>query len=208
MTICSTAVIRTTICSVSAVTTGFRGNDGVFGGRGNDLIHGGGGNDDLAGEEGNDGIAGNDGNDELLGGRGRDFLIGGAGRDEMEGGLGSDKFVIRLGTGVDIIEDLQSNDRIDLRDFGFDSSEDVIAASRQLGHDAVIDLGNGDKLILEDSRVSHLDAAQFIVSSAATGPSSSQSPYVVNESSRAARSLDRGTCTARRRARSAGADWP
>jgi hypothetical protein len=43
----------------------------------------------------------------------------------------------------------------------------------------VLDLGGGNKLIIKDTRVSHLDAAQFIVSDAATGPLSSQSPYVV-----------------------------
>ena len=155
------------------------GNDTAFGGRGDDLIHGGAGNDHLFGQRGNDGLAGDAGNDDLHGGRGRDFLVGGAGRDELEGGRGSDKFVIRPGTGVDTVEDLHSNDRIDLRDFGFASGDDVIAAFRQRGHDAVLDLGGGDQLILEDTRVSHLDTSQFIVSDAATGPTSSTSPYVV-----------------------------
>jgi RTX calcium-binding nonapeptide repeat (4 copies) len=156
-----------------------RGNDKVFAGRGNDRVDGGAGHDELNGEQGNDGLAGGEGNDHLNGGSGRDFLVGGAGRDKLEGGQGADKFVIRQGTGVDTVEDLHSNDRIDLRDFNFNSGDAVIAAFRQRGHDAVLDLGNGDKLILEDTRVSQLDAAQFIVSDAATGPSSSASPYVV-----------------------------
>lgn len=157
----------------------FRGNDTVFGGRGNDRIHGGEGNDSLFGEKGNDGLAGGAGNDDLHGGHGRDFLVGGAGRDDLTGGQGPDKFVLRQGTGVDTIEDLGSNDRIDLRDFNFASAQDVLDAFRQRGHDAVLDLGGGDKLIIEDTRVSRLDAAQFIVSDAETGVSSSQSPYVV-----------------------------
>jgi len=155
------------------------GNDTVFGGWGDDLIHGHEGNDTLFGEKGNDGLAGDSGNDDLNGGKGRDFLVGGAGKDELTGGEGPDKFVIRQGAGTDIITDLHGDDRIDLRDFGFASANDVLAAFRQRGHDAVLDLGNGDKLIVEHTRVSALDASQFIVSDAETGPSSSQSPYVV-----------------------------
>jgi hypothetical protein len=87
--------------------------------------------------------------------------------------------VFRHGSGVDKIKDLHSNDRVDLRDFGFASPEDVLAAFQQRGHDAVLDLGSGDKLIIKDTYVSHLDAAQFIVLDARTGPSSAVSPYVV-----------------------------
>ena len=158
---------------------GLRGNDIAFGGRGDDRVDGGKDHDILFGEHGNDGLAGGDGNDDLHGGGGRDFVVGGAGKDDLTGGGGSDKFVLRQGSGIDTIKDLQSDDRIDLRDYGFASAEDVLDAFRQRGHDAVLDLGGGNKLIIKDTRVSQLDAAQFIVSDAATGPSSSQSPYVV-----------------------------
>jgi hypothetical protein len=176
---------------------GFRGNDTIFGGRGDDMVDGGAGNDALYGQRGNDvllggdgndeldggrghdGLAGGAGNDDLHGGRGRDFLVGGAGRDELTGGSSNDKFVIRIGSDVDTITDLHSNDRIDLRDFGFASAEDVLDAFHQRGRDAVLDLGNGDKLIIENQRVSHLNAAQFIVSDAETGVSSAHSPYVL-----------------------------
>ena len=158
---------------------GLRGNDIAFGGRGDDRVDGGKDHDILFGEHGNDGLAGGDGNDDLHGGGGRDFVVGGAGKDDLTGGGGSDKFVLRQGSGIDTIKDLQSDDRIDLRDYGFASAEDVLDAFRQRGHDAVLDLGDGNKLIIKDTRVSQLDAAQFIVSDAATGPSSSHSPYVV-----------------------------
>jgi len=155
------------------------GNDTAFGGRGNDLIDGGDGNDDLFGDKGNDALVGNKGNDNLHGGRGNDFIVGGAGNDELYGDEGNDKFVIRHGTGIDRIEKLESGDRIDLRDFGFASAQDVINAFSQHGHDAVLDLGNGDKVILEHTHIGDLDPAQFIVSSTETGVSSSQSPYLV-----------------------------
>jgi hemolysin type calcium-binding protein len=155
------------------------GNDVVLAGHGDDLVDGGKGNDELHGEEGNDGIAGGAGSDDIHGAAGRDFIVSGAGNDRLEGGEGSDKFVIRKGTGVDTIADLNSNDRIDLRDFGFASGEAVIAAFKQQGNDAVLNLGNGNKVVLEDTRLFELDAAQFIVSNAATGPSSSEAPYVI-----------------------------
>jgi hypothetical protein len=105
--------------------------------------------------------------------------VSGAGNDEIDGGHGSDKFVIRHGTGIDRIEKLESGDRIDLRDFDFASAQDVINAFSQHGHDAVLNLGNGDNVILKHTQVSDLDVAQFIVSDTETGPSSSQSPYLV-----------------------------
>ena len=155
------------------------GNDELHGESGDDLINGDAGNDRLLGEDGNDGLAGGSGNDQIEGGNGRDFIVSGAGNDRLEGGQDQDKFVIRTGTGTDTVQDLQANDRIDLRDFNFTSADAVIEGFQQRGHDAVLDLGNGDKLILKDTQVSDLSADQFIVSDAATGPSSSQSPYVL-----------------------------
>jgi Ca2+-binding RTX toxin-like protein len=125
------------------------GNDWLSGGKGNDLVDGGDGNDDLSGGKGNDGLAGGKGNDDLDGDHGRDFLVSGAGRDSLKGGHGADKFVIRQGTGVDKIVDLHDEDRIDLRDFNFASAQDAINAFQQFGHDAVLDLGGGDKLIVQ-----------------------------------------------------------
>lgn len=158
---------------------GGAGNDDLYGEEGDDLLKGDAGNDDVDGGHGNDGIAGGTGNDDLEGGRGRDFIVGGAGHDHMEGGHGQDKFVIRPGTGVDTVEDLQSNDLIDLRDFNFSSGAAVIAAFQQQGQNAVLNLGNGDKLILKHTQVSELEAEQFIVSDAATGPTTTTSPYVL-----------------------------
>lgn len=155
------------------------GNDHAFGGRGDDLVDGGNGNDELFGGKGDDALVGGDGKDDLHGGRGNDFLVGGAGRDTLEGGGDADKFVFRHGTGVDKIVDLDAEDRIDLRDFSFASAQDVIDAFQQVGHDAVLNLGSGDKLIVENTQVSQLNTAQFIVSDSETGPSSSESPYVI-----------------------------
>ncbi len=163
--------------------TGTDRRDSVQGRRGDDLILGGKGNDRLWGDRGNDGLAGGEGNDLLNGGKGRDFLVGGAGRDTLIGGDGDDKFVIRKGTGTDIIEDLQRHDYIDLRSFGFKSAQDVLKAFKDVGRDAVLDLGNGDKLIIDDLHKNQLHADQFIVSSAEVGPSTTTTPYLLAKDS-------------------------
>ncbi|MGH6711801.1 MAG: hypothetical protein ACREEK_22865 [Bradyrhizobium sp.] len=171
---------------------GFRGNDTilaglgsdtVYGGRGDDLIDGGKGNDRLFGGNGNDALVGGEGNDDLYGGRGRDLLLGGAGRDQLDGGEGNDKFLFRKGMGVDTIEHLDAGDRIDVRDFHVASFQTLISSARQVGHDVQIDLGNGDKLVIEDTRISNLHSEQFIIANEVKGPSSSQTPYLLSSDS-------------------------
>jgi hypothetical protein len=159
------------------------GNDTVFGGRGDDLIDGGKGNDRLFGGKGNDALVGGDGNDALYGGSGRDLLLGGAGRDDLDGGQGNDKFLLRKGMGVDTIEHLGAGDRIDIRDFHVASFQTLINSAKQIGHDVQIDFGNGDKLVIEDTRISNLHADQFIIANEVKGPSSSQNPYLLSSES-------------------------
>jgi hypothetical protein len=151
----------------------------VYGLAGDDRLYGNGGNDHLYGGDGNDLLVGGAGNDELFGGDGRDFLVSGGGNDHLAGGAGSDKFEIRLGTGKETILDFQADDKLDLRSFGFASAEDALNAFDQSGRHAVLDLGGGDRVILKHVDVDDLDAGQFIVADAETGPSSSDSPYVL-----------------------------
>jgi hypothetical protein len=159
------------------------GNDLAFGGPGNDLIFGGKGHDQLLGESGNDALVGEAGNDRLVGGGNRDLLLGGAGRDELIGGADNDTFLIRKGSGIDVVEDLQAGDRIDIRDFNFASFQAVLDAAHQSHDKVTIDLGGGDQLVLEGVKLSDLHAEQFIISSQITGPSSSQTPYLVSSDS-------------------------
>jgi RTX calcium-binding nonapeptide repeat (4 copies) len=159
------------------------GNDHAFGGRGNDLIFGGNGNDHLFGGRGNDALVGEAGKDHLFGGSGRDLLLGGPGKDLLVGGADNDTFLIRHGTGVDTIADLQAGDRIDIRDFNFASFQAVLNAGHQAHDDVVINLGGGDQLVIEDAKLSDLHAEQFIISSQIQGPTSSQTPYLVSANS-------------------------
>ncbi len=156
------------------ILSAWGGNDDVFGGNGNDTVNGGKGNDRLFGEAGADILVGEDGNDTLLGGDGNDVFLGGRGRDVFDGGTGSDKFLISRGDGVDTITNFASTDRIDLvafashfdiaQAFHFDTAQAVLAAFKQVGHDAVLDLGPGNQLILQNIKVSDLLASQFTVS--------------------------------------------
>jgi RTX calcium-binding nonapeptide repeat (4 copies) len=146
------------------ILSAWGGNDDVFGGNGNDIVNGGKGNDRLFGEAGNDTLVGEDGNDTLLGGDGDDVLLGGRGGDVFDGGAGSDKFLISRGDGVDTIRNFASTDRIDLGAFHFDSAQAVLDAFKQVGHNAALDLGLGNQLILENIKVSDLSASQFNVS--------------------------------------------
>jgi hypothetical protein len=164
----------------------FNGTDDseiFFGFGGNDAISAGGGNDHAFGGRGNDALVGEAGKDHLFGGSGRDLLLGGPGKDVMVGGADNDTFLIRQGTGVDTIADLQAGDRIDIRDFNFASFQAVLDAAHQSHGDVVINLGGGDQLVIDHTKLSDLHSEQFIISSQITGPSSSQSPYLVSTNS-------------------------
>ena len=140
------------------------GNDQAFGGLGNDVVNGGPGNDWLFGEAGDDTLVGEGGNDHLVGGDGSDLLLGGGGNDDLDGGLGSDKLVILRGDGIDTIKNFTSEDKIDLGAFHFASAQAVIDAFKQVGPNAVLDLGTGNRLILQDRQVTDLTVNQFNVS--------------------------------------------
>src|SRR5262249_50234199 len=154
-----------------------------FGLGGNDTINAGGGNDHAFGGRGNDALVGAAGNDHLVGGSSRDLLLGDPGKDVLVGGADNDTFLIRQGTGVDIIADLQAGDRIDIRDFHFTSFQAVIDAAHQSDDGVVIDLGGGDQLKIGDVKISGLHEEQFIISSEIKGPSSSPTPYLASANS-------------------------
>ncbi|HTI67497.1 MAG TPA: CAP domain-containing protein [Caulobacteraceae bacterium] len=99
------------------------GDDVVFGGAGNDTLFGGQGGDSLYGEDGND------------------WLSGDLGADVLTGGPGADRFLFRPGSGADWVADFSSaaGDRVQLAP---GTAYVVVDYQGQ----AVIDLGNGDRL--------------------------------------------------------------
>jgi hypothetical protein len=86
--------------------------------------------------------------------------------------------------GIDTIEHLDAGDRIDVRDFHIASFQALISSAQQVGHDVRINLGNGDKLIIEHTHISNLHSEQFIIANEVKGLSSSQTPYLLSSDSR------------------------
>ncbi|VVS96019.1 membrane hypothetical protein [Erythrobacter sp. EC-HK427] len=102
---------------------GGRLDDWLLGGAGNDILHagnatgglggdgnylnGGDGNDQIHGREGSDWLEGGAGVDTLQAGAGGDILSGGADDgDQLHGGAGDDTYLLRVGDGADIIDDV------------------------------------------------------------------------------------------------------
>ena len=118
----------------AATLNGGAGDDVLTGSAYNDVLNGGAGNDTLNGGAGDDVLNGQDGNDWLSGDRGSDTITGGTGADTFHG---------FSGIGLDIITDFTSSqgDKIQL-DAG------TTFHATQVGGDLVIDLGNGDEMVL------------------------------------------------------------
>ncbi|PLX37168.1 MAG: hypothetical protein C0606_11755 [Hyphomicrobiales bacterium] len=139
-------------------------NDTLSGGAGHDTLTGDGGNDRLFGFAGNDLLRGGTGADTLKGGAGRDTLVGGGGADSLEGGTGGDTFVFVRNGGRDRITDFQDGiDVIDLTAFGYGSIAAVKADAFMKDGDAYLVLRSGATVIVEDTKLADLTAADFLI---------------------------------------------
>ena len=109
-------------------------------------------------------IIGNAIGNVLLGGAGNDTLDGGAGQDILWGEAGADTFLIRKGTGIDIIADFApGTDRLDVRDYGFKTTAALMSRMTQVGADISVDLGGGDSLILMGVKMTSLGTTDLLV---------------------------------------------
>lgn len=145
------------------------GNDGgdwVVGGKDQDLLYGDGGDDIVYGNMGDDTCYGGTGadtirggqdNDTMSGAEGNDWLSGDRGADTISGGSGADTFYLFKGSATDRVIDFNraEGDRVQL-----DPGQHY--ALRQDGADAVIDLGDGDQLILVGVQAPTLTGAWLI----------------------------------------------
>lgn len=146
---------------------GGTGDDGLFGEAGNDLLDGGDGNDRFFGGTGNDTLLGGAGNDEIHGGAGYDTITGGTGNDTITGDFNADIFIFADGYGQDQINDfdaLNDFEKIDLSGVSaITGLSDLISDHlSQVGSDAVIDTGGGDRITLINVDISDLDANDFL----------------------------------------------
>ena len=112
----------------------------------------------LDGGDGDDVIIGGHGDDVLIGGEGDDVLVGGPGNDILDGGPGDNTVIQSLlgGGGSPATTTVQGfkagegrGDRIDLRRIdGADDFDWVLAHATEVDGSAVLDLGNGEEMVL------------------------------------------------------------
>ena len=122
---------------------GGKDNDLIFGDAAFDIVYGNMGNDTVDGGAGNDWVRGGQGDDSVMSGAGDDWLWGDRGNDTISGGAGADLFYSFSGAGIDRITDFSyaEGDRLKLEG----SPSRTVS---QVGADVVVDLGNGDQVIL------------------------------------------------------------
>jgi serralysin len=127
--------------------------------KGFDIVYGNMGDDTCYGQGGADWVRGGQGNDSVSGGDGDDWLWGDRGDDTISGGAGADIFHSFSGAGIDRITDFNAaeGDKIQL-DPG--SAYTV----KQVGADTIVDMGNGDLVILVGVQLSSLSGPWVFVS--------------------------------------------
>ena len=101
----------------------------------------------------------------LSGGRGSDTLDGGRGDDILRGGADNDQFVFGYTYNNDRIQHFDVDGDIvafDQRVFADADADAVLAAASQIGEHVLIDAGIHGALLLEQTLLSSLAAADFI----------------------------------------------
>jgi uncharacterized delta-60 repeat protein len=143
------------------------GGDFIAGGDGNDILHGDDGQDWIYGEWGDDTLYGDAGNDFLFGNFGNDTLIGGLGNDTFYGGEGGDTYVFAANEGEDFIVDFSvaQGDHISIASGtnGITTPVQTLAHVHDSGANAVVDLGNGNYVMLIGVATSSLHATDFVI---------------------------------------------
>jgi len=122
---------------------GGKDQDVLYGEAGGDVVYGNMGFDTLWGGDGNDVVRGGQADDLVHGEAGDDWISGDRGNDTVVGGAGADSFHTFVGAGLDRVTDFNAaeGDRVYLL-------AGTQYSVRQAGADTIVDLGNGDELIL------------------------------------------------------------
>ena len=122
---------------------GGQANDFITSHASDDILYGNLGNDTLTGGTGNEILRGGQGDDTIAAGDGNDWISGDRGSDTVSGGAGADIFHTFNGAGVDRVTDfhVSEGDRVQL-------DPGTTYTVSQVGADTVIDMGDGDQMIL------------------------------------------------------------
>lgn len=123
-------------------------------GQNSNFATGNGENNVIHGNKGGNTLNGREGDDEIAGGKGDDILVG---ED------GSDTFIFNRGGDHDLITDfIKGEDIVQLGGFdGVSSFEELQFEMFKNGNDVWIQLGGGDRLIIQNTDVADLDASDF-----------------------------------------------
>ncbi|THD77424.1 MAG: alkaline metalloproteinase [Phenylobacterium sp.] len=137
-----------TIVGHSAVgdwLVGGQGNDLISTSTANNILYGNLGNDTLTGGTGGDILRGGQGDDVIHAGSGAEWISGDRGNDTIYGGSGADTFHTFTGAGVDQVVgfDPAKGDHVQI-DLG------TTYTLSQSGADTLINMGNGDEMILKN----------------------------------------------------------
>lgn len=116
------------------------------------------GNDYVFGLKGKDTLRGGDGNDTLWGGKGKDHLWGDAGDDVLYGGAKADTYHAQ-GGGSDSFR-WTKHDTADFSGIVKDYAS-LKGMMTQQANGVLIDLGNGDSVLLGKAKIAKLDADHF-----------------------------------------------
>jgi subtilisin-like proprotein convertase family protein len=120
------------------------------------------GNDILTGNNGDNLLYGGRGNDNINGGAGKDIIIGAQGNDTLTGGTNTDKFVIyQDSNSSDVVTDFTLEEQIQLVGFSQIKSFSDLTFT-QTGANTIINLGNGQTLILNNINFNKLSEGNFI----------------------------------------------
>ncbi len=118
---------------------------------------------------------------EVIGGTGRDWITaandgsvlnGGGGNDRLFLGDGEDTVVVGSGMGRDRIFNFDAaEDTIDLTGTDFEDFDDILSAARENSNgEAVIDLGDGARIVLNGVALSSLEEGSFTIDGQPLGP--------------------------------------
>ena len=120
----------------------------------------------LVGSSRADTLLGTAAGDTLLGNGGSDVIEGGAGNDRLTGGSGADTFLMRAGSGHDIVTDFAAggliHDALRLLGYGLTSFDAVMARTVQSGTSTVITLDAADSVTLLNLSKASLVANDFL----------------------------------------------
>jgi beta-glucanase (GH16 family) len=90
-------------------------------------------------------------------------LNGGAGNDVLVSQASNTTFVVAKGNGSDAIYGFDSTDRIRLDNYGITNFAALKSLGAQIGADTVLKFGNGEQLVLRDTKLGSLSADNFLL---------------------------------------------